>query len=171
MAKNGLTIQINSLEALERLIGGDTQVEIDIRNNIVQAFAEKHLKALAGSQQINNAISDVREAIDSEVSIELKRLFGTYSNTWRRDIKLDESVKSIIKEAVLTEIHSVVDSYLKEIMAAPEWIKEKVETKIKQLAINIANSELQSKIENVVKNSIDAQVAKLKLTFNISKGE
>ncbi len=60
---NKLTIQINSLEALERLIGGDSQVEIDVRNNIVQAFAEKHLKALAGSSQINVAISAIRFSI------------------------------------------------------------------------------------------------------------
>ena len=37
-------IQINSLEALERLIGGDTELEIEVRNSIVQEFAKKYLK-------------------------------------------------------------------------------------------------------------------------------
>ena len=37
-------IQINSLEALERLIGGDPSLEFDIRNNVAQKFAAKHLK-------------------------------------------------------------------------------------------------------------------------------
>ena len=41
-----MKIQINSLEALERLIGGDTQVEIEIRNSIVQEFTKKYLKSL-----------------------------------------------------------------------------------------------------------------------------
>jgi hypothetical protein len=34
-------IQINSLEALERLIGNDNNLEIDIRNSIVQNFTKK----------------------------------------------------------------------------------------------------------------------------------
>lgn len=38
-----MKIQINSLEALERLIGGDTELEIDIRNSIVHKFTQKHL--------------------------------------------------------------------------------------------------------------------------------
>ena len=40
-------IQINSLDALERLIGGDTELEIEVRNSVIQKFAEKHLKPLA----------------------------------------------------------------------------------------------------------------------------
>lgn len=47
MKGSNLTLQINSLEALERLIGGDSAVEIEVRNNIVQEFTKKHLKALA----------------------------------------------------------------------------------------------------------------------------
>ncbi len=171
MAKNSLTLQINSLEALEKLIGGDSQVEIDIRNSVVQAFAEKHLKSVTKSYQIENAITVIRASIENEVRAECKRLFGDYSNTWRQDIKLDDRVKIIIREAVSTEIRSIVDSYLKEITSVPEWIKEKVEKHVKQMAINVANIELQSKISNVVKDAIDEQVAKLKLTFNISKSE
>lgn len=171
MAKNSLTLQINSLEALEKLIGGDTQVEIDIRNNIVQAFAEKHLKALAGSQQINNAIVAVRASVENEVQAELKRLFGEYQNKWRQDIRLDDKVKTIIKEAVSSEIRLLVSSHLKEIMATPDWIKDNIEKYVKTLSTNIFQSEIQTKISNTVKFAIDEQVSKLKLTFNISKGE
>ena len=42
-----MKIQINSLEAVERLIGGDTEVEIEVRNSVVQEFAKKHLKAVS----------------------------------------------------------------------------------------------------------------------------
>jgi hypothetical protein len=37
------------LEALERLIGGDSEVEVESRNSVVQKFAETHLKAIANS--------------------------------------------------------------------------------------------------------------------------
>ena len=169
MAKNSLTLQINSLEALEKLIGGDTQVELDIRNNIVQAFAEKHLKAVAGTQQVNNAIANIRASIEQEVRAECTRSFGDYSNVWNRQIKLDDKIKSVIKQEVLTQIQSIIDSYLKEIVSSPEWIKEKLEKQIKQLILNIVNSELQVKISDAVKSKIDEQVKNLKLTFGISK--
>ena len=48
-----MKIQINSLKALERLIGGDNELEIEIRNSIVQEFTKKHLKSI-----YNDIISD-----------------------------------------------------------------------------------------------------------------
>ena len=47
-----MKLQINSLEALERLIGGDNEVELDLRNSVVQAFTNKHLRGLAESHAI-----------------------------------------------------------------------------------------------------------------------
>jgi|WetSurMetagenome_2_1015567.scaffolds.fasta_scaffold01346_24 hypothetical protein len=40
-------IQINSLEAIEKLIGGDSDIEVNIRNNVVQNFSKKYLKSIA----------------------------------------------------------------------------------------------------------------------------
>lgn len=167
MSKNSLTIQINSLEALERLIGGDSQVEIDIRNSVVQAFAEKHLKSVTKSYQIENAIAAIRASIEREIRIECQKLFGEYNNTWRASVMLDEKVKQIIKDSVLTEITSFISSYLKEITSSPEWIKEKIENHIKQMAMISAGAE----IRNIVNKIIDEQVAKFKVTLNVLKNE
>lgn len=53
MRKNdSIKIQINSEEALNRLLGDDFKLDIEVRNNIIQRFAERHLKALANSQMI-----------------------------------------------------------------------------------------------------------------------
>ena len=49
---NSVTIQINSLEALERLIGNDAELEINIRNAIVQKFTKKHLKAIRARKNL-----------------------------------------------------------------------------------------------------------------------
>jgi len=40
-------VQINSLEALEKLIGGNSDVEVKIRNSIVKNFTKKYLKSIA----------------------------------------------------------------------------------------------------------------------------
>lgn len=62
-------LQINSLEALERLIGGDTETEIDIRNSVVQKFADKHLKCLANGlydQKYNEFLHQLEKSIKEQ---------------------------------------------------------------------------------------------------------
>jgi hypothetical protein len=43
---NGITLQINSIPALERLLGGNSDVELEIRRGCAVAFADKHLRGL-----------------------------------------------------------------------------------------------------------------------------
>jgi uncharacterized membrane protein YheB (UPF0754 family) len=66
-----MKIQINSLEALERLIGGDTQLEFDIRQNIVEEFTKKHLKSLANSTLMARTEQDIVKAIKIGASHDL----------------------------------------------------------------------------------------------------
>lgn len=84
-------IQINSLEALERLIGGDTEVEIEIRNNIVQEFTTKHLKGLVNSDLIAKTERSIKEAIRDMFFNEVK------TSTWG-------SSKTVFNEEILNEL-------------------------------------------------------------------
>ena len=68
---SGVKIQINSLEALERLIGGDTQLEIDLRNSIVQEFSKKYLKAVAAE-----LAETLVEPYKKQVQDELRYMLG-----------------------------------------------------------------------------------------------
>jgi len=56
-------------DALERLIGRDSQVEIDLRSGIVQNFAKKYLKAVAQSELMCKAQDYVREHLRKELKI------------------------------------------------------------------------------------------------------
>jgi transcriptional regulator CtsR len=171
MAKNSLTLQINSLEALEKLIGGDTQVELDIRNNIVQAFAEKHLKAMAGTSQINTAISTVRCSVENEIKAELKKQFGEYADKWRYDIKLNEEVKEVIRKTTKENIGTFVKEYVIELLSDTENLKTQTVAAMRRTIVNEVMSDWRIKIVEAVKNEIESQAKNLKLTFNISKGE
>ena len=50
MENQKIVLQINSLKALERLIGGDSELEIGVRNSIVQEFSKKHFIILSLSR-------------------------------------------------------------------------------------------------------------------------
>ena len=72
----GIKIQINSLEALERLIGGDNELEISIRDNIVQEFTNKYLKGLVNSDKIKEASWSINQKIRN--CVEETYLSGAY---------------------------------------------------------------------------------------------
>ena len=100
---NKLTIQINNLEALERLIGGDNEVEIDIRNSVVQKFAEKHLKALANSSEISSTLNDIQTDISKQVTEKCEKEIATFKRDWSgriSDIKLSSAIQDEINRQV-----------------------------------------------------------------------
>lgn len=108
---NNLTLQINSKEALERLIGGDTKTEIDIRNSVVQKFAEKHLKPIVNSAPVTDTINQIKqhaqkyiaEACVKEIA-SFKYSFGNYI----QDIKLHPEIESIIKSKIKESIDKLI---------------------------------------------------------------
>lgn len=47
--------------ALERLIGGDTEVELHLRKQIVHNFAKKHLKVVAEQEAYRAALEEAKQ--------------------------------------------------------------------------------------------------------------
>ena len=78
---SNLTLQINSLEALERLIRGDSETEVEIRNNVVQRFAEKHLKPLINSDSATSTLNQIRQHVESEISTKVSKEIATYKKS------------------------------------------------------------------------------------------
>lgn len=121
-----MKIQLNSLEALERLIGGDTEVEFEIRNSIVQEFTKKYLKGLVNETIANDVIKEALRQARNEIT---EKLFTTskinfYSKTvlkkeiaeaFIQDIKSD-LYKEIYEELNLPEVK-------KQLLATAEWAK------------------------------------------------
>lgn len=90
-----MKLQINSLEALERLIGGDTEVELDIRNSVVQAFAKKHLKPLATMDSFVEIKRDLEKVAMDTATQFIGQVTG---NIWNRDIKINPHIEKRIRE-------------------------------------------------------------------------
>ena len=65
-----MKIQMNNLEALERLIGGESEVEMDIRASIVDAFCKKHLKSIANEEFVKRMAEAVKTEINGKLLVE-----------------------------------------------------------------------------------------------------
>lgn len=145
---SGIKIQINSLEALERLIGGDTSIEMQIRSSIVQEFTKKHLKSLATTDLINNLGSAVKKEIIDTFFTEIK------GSGWSPNYySLNDRAKDILKK----ECDWAVDGAFRELIQQEigahktrEEIKKHLEYQSDYIVNELSKSNLQARLDKMV---------------------
>ncbi len=148
-----LTIQINSLEALERLIGGDSAVEIELRNNIAAKFVEKHLKQLAGTGVIQTAIQNARTAVLHQAGEELKKTIGSWSQDWRgqlSNITLRAEIVEKIKGEIDMHVSDLITRRVQDAMTAAD-LEGKVAKRVADITEYRINEMVRAKLDSVVK--------------------
>lgn len=152
---NNLTIQINNLQALERLIGGDSQVEIEIRNSVVQKFAEKHLKPLANSDHLDAVFKTIKEAIMKEVQEKCEKEIATFKTEWYgriSEVKINPSIKteidSQVRHVVDDTIRKTVDESIK-FWANSSEIEKRIEKRFEYYTTEHINAAVKARLDKV----------------------
>lgn len=142
-------IQINSLEALERLIGGDTNTEINIRNSVVQEFSKKHLKHVIDL--------NMQHTIGNAIQQELLEEFFTPASIRHRSFILEDHAKAKIKAQLTPMVHSIVQQIILE-MLEEKTIKEIITTRLNAAVDTLEKSLLPEEIEKRFKLLVDKKV-------------
>lgn len=141
-----MKIQINSLEALERLIGNDTEVEIEIRNSVVQAFVSKHLKSVASTEMVENA----KEAIKKYVR---ETYFATIRHEYRDKIVFSDEMKKIIEFELSTNIRVQIKTLIDDIVKAKDieaQVREKLQVASEYIESILKEDNLNRRLELMV---------------------
>lgn len=140
-------IQINSLEALERLIGNDNELEIQLRNAVVQEFTTKHLKAVANEELLKNA----SKAIIEEIKLEFFEIVnkGTYNEKVYLKDKFKEEFRDEIKRAYRQSMTEFVYEELGE-QNTKEKVKTAVEHATNDIIYRLTPEILERRVENAV---------------------
>lgn len=153
---NKLTLQINSKDALERLIGGDTQTEIDIRNSVVQKFAEKHLKPIVNSAPITDVIRQIKDYAYKHIQETCANEIATFKASTHSygayDIKLRPEIEYSIKSKIRESIDELINKKVKD--AIDEYCNDAVLTKRINVMMDhnikvLVNEKIKEKIESV----------------------
>jgi phosphoribosylformylglycinamidine (FGAM) synthase PurS component len=152
---NKLTLQINSLEALERLIGGDTETEIEIRNSVVQKFAEKHLKPIVNSAPITDVIRRIKDHAYKHIQETCANEIATFKSSYggsAYDIKLRPEIELTIKNKVQDSISKIISEKVKA--AFDEYYTEARITKRINLLMDdninaLVNEKVKEKIDSI----------------------
>jgi len=142
-------IQIASLDALERLIGGDNQLEIEVRESVVQNFAIKHLKSLVGPV-MDNYTSRFAKMLKDEVKTQIneKSRYGSYDET-----KLNDALKKQISEIIRAEFLSEVRSAARiEVNRIVDEIESEIKkTMIKEQIDFLVNERAKAMVRSLAK--------------------
>lgn len=124
-----MKIQINSLEALERLIGNDKEMEISVKQSILNEFAKKHLKSIANSNAMLSIASHVtKELKESGFYGILER--KSYDNTY-----LSEEAKSLVKLQVRREIDNTISE---EVSKIRETLVQDIKIRLDLMALSVS---------------------------------
>ncbi len=153
------TLQINTIQALERLIGGDTALELEIRQNVVEAFAKKHLKGLM-SEFYSKQSAAVIESVKADSEKIIKEVVASYLKSkgdyWAgHTLVITQEGKDVIKNAAHQQVKVIFDEAIQLQLATllaqlPKIIEKKVNDTInfevaKQVKEGIANKLQQLK--------------------------
>lgn len=145
-----MKLQINSLAALERLIGGDTEVEIEIRNNIVQEFSKKHLKALVNEGTIKTVADQINSALRAHAEQVISDKFGVLGGDyWRRKLTLTAECKKALSDAATEVYHEKIREALKK--AGDYYSTEYITKEINR----VVDREVQKRIDAGVQARLD----------------
>ncbi len=114
-----LKLSLN-LPALERLIGGAADIEVELRHQIVNEFIKKHLKQLVDSETVVKATEKLRKLMEMEIREQIGHVsdlrFGYLATAAPNLVdKIKEMVSHAAKNAVRDNVADAIHMKLAEL--------------------------------------------------------
>lgn len=151
-----VVIQLNR-PALERLLGNDTELELQLRQQIVEEVTKKHLKGLLTSEYVNKLAADLRPIITQEMKDYVGSLNWDYKGSGGYVANITAKVKEIIELAVQQETKAAV-GVLRDKIA--EELEEQARDRITRYEIGLMGLVTQKVLEALEKidKGLDARM-------------
>lgn len=142
----GIKIQINSVDALERLIGNDNDVEIELSGSIVQEFTKRHLKSLVDEGMLYKASAAIQGEIEKEFFTSEK--IG-YNNRLVFKANVLDDFKEKIKSYSATILRETFDEML-GITLTKELIEERLNIAADDIIGRLSDENLSKRLDRMV---------------------
>lgn len=145
-----------SVEALNRLLGGDTELEIELRHQVAKQFTKDHLMPLVNSAAFQGVIAEIQDAIHAikqEANAEIVKEVGQLKRdfTGRLNPELTDRIKELVKSATYTAVEQSIGEHVKNHIDYYEksWAHQ-IDKKV--------NAALEQQIEKRIQEGIDARL-------------
>lgn len=104
-----IRVQLN-LPALERLIGGDTEIEVELRRQVVANFAKHYLEGVLDAAALKAVGEEVRSTVRSAVL----SIFGQHTSSAAVD---SATSAAIVEKSLDKKISDSVNDYIDRVIA------------------------------------------------------
>lgn len=113
-------IQINSLEALERLIGDDKNLEIQVKESILNGFAKNYLKSVTNSFIVEKLKTSILEELGKTNFFGMMKKDDSgfrpiYSLTYDFREKVEREVIKLVDEKIQSALQKPINDIYKQI--------------------------------------------------------
>lgn len=139
-----------TLPALERLIAGDSELELNLRKQIVQEFAKRHLKEVAESATYEAALTATKQYVNEAA----KEAFGienlVTSHLWPTiGCRLKSMIESLVKESA----QKIVDEVMAKTIENQKlyWSRE-----LRVAVTQAMNRQIEKEIEEGIRKRLEA---------------
>lgn len=139
------------------MIGGDNEIEIEIRGAIVQEFAKKHLKSLANSEPIAQALEATKNEITRTIADKCAADVATFKQTYGgsvHDVKLKPFIVSeidrIVRQNIDNQLRATVEKSI-EFWKNGSELDERVAKRFEYYANDMISTAVKAKLEAIKK--------------------
>lgn len=145
-----MKIQINSLEALERLIGGDNELEIEIRNSVTENFAKKHMRSVVNTDLIQKLQTALTSSIQDD-------LLETVGSSYIKNYKLTPKAKEYLDERIGYSVESALSKLVEAKIGSLDTLKkidDLLDKQSKYVEQQLTDAILEKRLDKMVDNKI-----------------
>ena len=158
--ESGVTLQINSLAALERLLGGDNELTTSIRKSVAATFAREHMIDLV-RKEFAQKEAELKKAVADEVTKTCTQRTRDSTN-WAPIYELTPAIKEKIRAEVSALVSSAVrDEVVRQSEALMTLMKEELE-KLRARIPNLVAERVTLKFNKEVNEALDARLKELR---------
>lgn len=138
--------------ALDRLLGGDSELEVQLRHAAVKCIIDNHAEALLQ----NVGVREITERLKTAITEEIDQRIGTIQkpNVWAKTTcKLSPAAEAAVKQATHAGVEEIIDQAVKEAVA---------EIDIDARIARVVNEQVNVRILSGVRAKLDEIAAKMK---------
>ena len=153
-----MKLELN-LPALERLIGGDTEIEIGIRQQIVEQFCKHHIKTLMHSELWSKFYGAWRD----ELLAEIKKLEARFKEDLSgRGVEPGYEPHYELKKLVENTAGPMLQKFIQEeITKSENYLWSKIMKSLEKLLANEAVQLVRQQIDTLIKTAVGGEMDKL----------
>ena len=147
-----------SVQALERLLGDDSEIEIELRQQVVSEFTKKHLKGIVNTEAWRSVVNQWTADIQGLVDSHMKAFIAD------RQAKTPAMIKDSVEWSMGKLLREEVTKYLQEFLKKPNiipgesWIETQVVYQVKQAIFREMEKIIATEV--VTNDKINAEINK-----------